>query len=116
LDFRPDESLLALFWLRDFAEPSDKPPAIDMAVRIVDSSGEVASAPSQLVYFGPAPSGGYRAVARVDCSKLSPGTYFLEVSATPPGAAAAITRRSPPLTMSPRVGTPAAPVATSSVP
>jgi VWFA-related protein len=117
LDFHADDAFLALFWLRDFAESGDKPPAIDVAVRVIDSAGQDTPAPTQLVYFGPAPSGGYRAVASVDCSKLASGTYLLQIAATPPGGTTAITRRSAPFTLSPRASAPvapAAPVATSS--
>jgi VWFA-related protein len=98
-DFVTGQSLLTLFWLKDFAPPGDKPPAIDVAVRVLDSGGGPVTAPSQLVYFGPSAAGGFSVIARLDCSRLPSGTYLVQVSATPPDQKVAVSRRSAPFTL-----------------
>jgi hypothetical protein len=116
MDFPTEQSLLAMFWLKDFAPPSDKPPSIEMSVTLIDAGGGQLTAPSELVYFGPSPAGGFSVIARVNCSKVPSGTYLVQVAATPEGGSSPLRRRSAPFTLNPRDASPAPPVATSSAP
>jgi VWFA-related protein len=74
-------SLLVCFWLRGLPDTGQKPPALDVSVRLVDAEGKSLDLPTKLLFFGKEPSGGYRAAARVDASSLASGTYALQLSA-----------------------------------
>ena len=80
-EFFGDETLLTIFWLRDFAAADESSPHIEMKVSLIDAAGTVVDAPSQLLFFGPSAGVGFSAVARIDCSKLSAGTYIVQVVA-----------------------------------
>jgi len=80
-DFQTGGSLLALFWLRGVPDAGDQPPALDLTVEIADGEGHAVALPTQILFFGKEPSGGYRAVARLDAASLTPGTYALRLAA-----------------------------------
>ena len=80
-DFETGESLLALFWLRGVPDAGDQPPALDLTFEITDGEARPVTTPTKLVFFGKEPSGGYRAVVRLDTASLAPGTYGLQLAA-----------------------------------
>ena len=80
-DFETGESLLALFWLRGLPDSGDQPPALDLRVEIADGEGHAVALPTKILFFGKEPSGGYRALARLDAAALTPGTYALRLAA-----------------------------------
>lgn len=94
-EFFDDETLLTIFWLRDFAAPEETNPHIEMKVSLIDAAGAVVDAPSQLLFFGPSAGVGFSAVARLDCSKLASGTYIVQVAAKPVGGAEVLHRGAP---------------------
>ncbi len=85
-DFESGGGLNVLFWLRGFPEPGDKPPSLDLTVAVEDQAGKSVSLPTSLLFFGKDPAGGYRALARVETSALSTGSYSLKLAASVPGS------------------------------
>ena len=80
-DFETGGSLLALFWLRGVPDAGDQPPALDLTFEITDGEGRPVVLQTQILFFGKEPSGGYRAVARLDTASLTQGTYVLRLAA-----------------------------------
>ena len=109
-EFTLGESILAMFWMGGFTSPDA--PTAEFSVNFIGSAGTPVEAPSTLVYYGPSSGGLLSALVRLDTSKLQPGTYFVQVSAKPPGATTPVTRRTVPFIFRPRDAAPSA--ATSS--
>jgi VWFA-related protein len=105
-EFAPEQPLLAMFWLKGFASADDPSPSVEFSANLVDAAGTVVPAPSQLLYFGRAGSGALCAIVRFDNASVRAGTYLLQVAATPPGAATAITRRTSPFAVRQATSTP----------
>ena len=80
--------LLVLFWLRGVPESPEKPPDLDLSVAVADGQGQTITVPTQIVFFGKEPTGGYRAVAQVDATTLTPGAYSIRLAAGVDGSGA----------------------------
>jgi len=93
-DFETGGNLLALFWLRGVADTGDQPPALDLTFEITDGEARPVTSPTKVLFFGKEPSGGYRAVVRLDTASLTAGTYGLHLSAGVPGQEAPPARES----------------------
>lgn len=112
--FETGGSLLAFFWIRGFPEPGEKPPGLDLSVNIVDVRNQTASLPTSILFFGTEPTGGYRALARIDASALSAGAYALHLSAALTGQVGPTARHSESFVLHAKEAPP--PVTSSSVP
>jgi hypothetical protein len=99
-------SLLVLFWLRGISDTGEQPPGLDVSVNVSDASGRPLEPPTKLLYFVKEPSGGYRAIARVDLATLAPGAYELRLAAGLTGSGAPPARESVPFTLRPKDGPP----------
>lgn len=115
-DFETGGSLLVLFWLRGIPEAGEQPPALDVSVDIIDGEGHAAELSTTLLFFGKEPSGGYRAVARVDAASLTAGTYTLRLTAGVTGSEAPPARQSVPFTLHAKGAAPAATSASAGSP
>ena len=93
-DFEAGGSLLALFWLRGVPDSGDKPPALDLTIEIAGGEGRPVALQTTLLFFGKEPSGGFRAVARLDTATLAPGTYVLRLAAGITGQQGPLARES----------------------
>jgi VWFA-related protein len=98
-DFVTGGGLLVLFWLRGIPDVGGTAPALDVGVDIADASGRPAELPTQMLFFGKEPTGGYRALARVDSASLAPGTYTLRLTAAVAGSPSPPARQSVPFTL-----------------
>jgi VWFA-related protein len=98
-DFATGSSLLALFWMRGIPDADEQPPALDISVDIADNAGHVVELPTQLLFFGKEPSGGYRALARINAGSLAAGAYTLRLAAGVAGHEAPPARQSVPFTL-----------------
>jgi hypothetical protein len=96
-----------VFWLRG-VPLADGKPKLDLSVHVVDGEGRVIEAPTQLALFAPEPSGGFRALARVDVTKLAPGAYGVRLEARAMDEPTAVTRRTLPFSLYPRAVPPTA--------
>ncbi|HEX4825055.1 MAG TPA: VWA domain-containing protein [Candidatus Polarisedimenticolaceae bacterium] len=112
-DFVVGQPVLAMFWMRGFTSPEN--PSAEFAVTFLDAGGGPVTAPSTLVYYGPSSNGELSAIVRLESAALTPGTYFVQISAKAPGAQAPVTRRTAPLIFRSR-GTPQAAATSSSAP
>jgi VWFA-related protein len=115
-DFETGGSLLVLFWLRGVPDAGEQPPALDVAVDIADGDGHAAGLPTKLLFFGKEPSGGFRAVARVDATSLTAGSYTLRLTAGVSGSEAPPARESVPFTLRAKGVAPAATSASAESP
>lgn len=93
-DFETGGGLLALFWLRGIPDAGDQPPALDLTVEIADGEGHPVALETKILFFGKEPSGGYRAVARLDTASLTAGSYALLLTAAVTGQEAPPARQS----------------------
>jgi VWFA-related protein len=80
-DFETGASLLVLFWLRGITDAGEQAPALDLTFEIADGEGHPVALQTKILFFGKEPSGGYRAVARLDTAELKPGTYTARLAA-----------------------------------
>jgi VWFA-related protein len=115
VDFEAGGSLLVLLWLKGVPEPGEKPPELDLSVNITDAEGKHVALPTKILFFGKEPSGGYRAVARIDAAQLTPGAYALRLSAGLAGDAGPPARRNVPFVVRAKETTGPAASATSSL-
>jgi VWFA-related protein len=114
VDYDVGGSLLVLFWMRGWPEAGDKPPQLDLAVHIADPQGQTVTLPTKMLFFGKEPSGGYRALARVETATLAPGGYSLKLEAGITGRTDVSARRAVSFTV--RAKDAAAPITSSSAP
>jgi hypothetical protein len=80
-DFKAGGGLLVLFWLRGIPEVAGKPPELDLSVDVTADDGRAVALPTKILYFGAEPSGGFRALAQIDATVLTPGRYDLRLAA-----------------------------------
>ena len=107
LEFETGSAMDVVFWLRG-VPLADGKPKLDLSVHVVDGEGRVIEAPTQLALFAPEPSGGFRALARVDVTKLAPGAYGVRLEARAMDEPTAVTRRTLPFSLYPRAVPPTA--------
>jgi VWFA-related protein len=74
-------NLLVFFWIEGLPDAGEKPPELDLSVNIADARNQPATLPTTILYFGIEPTGGYRALARINASSLPPGAYSLKLTA-----------------------------------
>jgi hypothetical protein len=99
VDFETGSAMDVVFWIRGVPLVDGKP-KLDLSIHVLDAEGKVIEAPSQLALFMPEPTGGYRALARIDARALAPGSYGVRVEARPASdPAGSATRRTIPFSL-----------------
>ena len=119
VDFETGSAMDVVFWLRGVPLVDGKP-KLDLAIHVLDAEGKVVEVPSRLALFVPEPTGGYRALARIEARGLPPGSYGVRLEAkTASDNPGALARRTIPFSIRAREdGSPSASAAspTSSAP
>jgi VWFA-related protein len=108
-EFETGAPLFVLFWLKGLPAEPGEVPKFDLGVHVEDGEGKSVETPSQLLFFGPEPTGGYRGLLGLDLSHLAVGAYALRLSATPKDASVPAARTSMPLIVAPPSTRPPAP-------
>lgn len=113
-EFPESDPVVALFWLKGVPTSPDGTPHVTLGIHLKDAKGEAVSAPTKLLLFAPEPTGGFRGLAGLDLSKVPPGTYSLELTASPEDASAPPAHVATPLIVEAPASDPAAAVSSSS--
>jgi VWFA-related protein len=94
-EFTTGQSLLLMFWMKDFAPAADAPPPLELSVKLLDAAGAPVTAASSLLYYGRSSGSALSAIVRLDGAALQAGMYVAEVSVVPPGGKAIVRRTAP---------------------